>query len=89
LRGRLSITTFTMKATFGMHVLSALLLGGTAASAATVESCPGYKATNVHTSGSKLSADLVLAGKACNVYSPDVKKLTLEVQYETGTFISP
>jgi alpha-glucosidase len=73
-----------MKPGLGMHVLSAFLVGGAAASAATVESCPGYKATNVVTDGSKLSADLVLAGTACNVYGTDVQKLKLEVQYETG-----
>jgi hypothetical protein len=50
----------------------------------TLSKCrPGYKAMNVQTNGSKLSADLVLAGKACNVYGEDIQKLKLEVQYET------
>lgn len=47
-------------------------------------SCPGYKATNVKTSASGLTADLTLAGKACNVYGDDLKQLTLEVAYQSG-----
>jgi hypothetical protein len=47
-------------------------------------SCPGYKASNVKTTGSSLTADLSLAGAACNVYGDDLKSLTLEVVYETG-----
>ena len=45
--------------------------------------CPGYKASNIKTSSSSLTADLSLAGKACNVYSEDLPSLTLEVVYET------
>lgn len=51
------------------------------------KACPGYKATNVKTAGSSITADLELAGKACNVYGPDVQKLRLEVTYETGVFL--
>jgi len=47
-------------------------------------SCPGYKASNVKTSGSGLTADLNLAGKPCNVYGDDLKNLRLDVTYETG-----
>lgn len=46
--------------------------------------CPGYKASNVKTTASGLTADLKLAGKACNVYGDDLKDLTLSVTYETG-----
>lgn len=46
--------------------------------------CPGYKASNVRTGRSTLTADLKLAGKACNVYGDDLKNLRLEVTYETG-----
>jgi len=49
-------------------------------------SCPGYKASNVKTTGSSLSADLSLAGAACNVYGDDLTSLTLEVVYETGQY---
>lgn len=46
--------------------------------------CPGYKASNVHTTATGLTADLKLAGKACNVYGTDLDHLILEVTYETG-----
>ncbi|OBT67344.1 hypothetical protein VE03_03012 [Pseudogymnoascus sp. 23342-1-I1] len=45
--------------------------------------CPGYKASNIKTSKSTLTADLKLAGNACNVYGTDLKNLVLEVEYET------
>jgi hypothetical protein len=47
-------------------------------------SCHGYKASNIKTTGSSLTADLSLAGAPCNVYGDDLKSLTLEVVYETG-----
>jgi len=40
-------------------------------------SCPSYKASNIKTSGIGLTADLTLAGKACNVYGTDLTQLTL------------
>jgi alpha-glucosidase len=46
--------------------------------------CPGYTASRVQTTASGLTADLTLAGKACNVYGTDLKDLTLEVVYETS-----
>lgn len=46
-------------------------------------SCPGYKASNVKTDSSSLTADLSLAGAACNVYGDDLSSLTLKVVYET------
>lgn len=50
--------------------------------------CPGYKASNVQTSSSGLTADLTLAGEACNVYGTDLTDLTLEVSYDTGKLVS-
>ncbi len=47
-------------------------------------SCPGYRASNVKTSSNSLTADLSLAGAACNVYGTDLKSLTLSVVYETS-----
>lgn len=47
-------------------------------------SCPGYKASNVKTTASTLTADLSLAGSACHVYGTDLTSLTLSVVYETG-----
>ena len=49
-----------------------------------LDACPGYKAQNVHSLGPKLTADLVLAGKACDVFGKDIQKLKLEVTYETS-----
>lgn len=49
-----------------------------------ISSCPGYKANNVKTSSSGLTADLTLAGAACNVYGTDITDLTLTVEYQTG-----
>jgi alpha-glucosidase len=46
--------------------------------------CPGYAASNVVNDGSRLTADLTLAGPACNLYGPDLMDLKLEVEYQTG-----
>jgi hypothetical protein len=40
---------------------------------AVLDACPGY------------NANLVLAGKPCNVFGNDIKVLNLTVVYETGT----
>ncbi|KAK3498987.1 glycosyl hydrolases family 31-domain-containing protein [Neurospora hispaniola] len=45
--------------------------------------CPGYEATNVKTNANGLTAELKLAGKACNTYGTDLDNLVLEVTYET------
>jgi alpha-glucosidase len=50
----------------------------------TLDSCPGYKASNVKTSGTGLTASLTLAGTACNVYGTDLDELDLIVEYQTG-----
>ncbi|KAG8875707.1 hypothetical protein FRB97_004788 [Tulasnella sp. 331] len=64
------------------------LASSTAASliqrSAGVDSCPGYDVQNPQTSGSSFTANLVLAGKACNIYGPDLQKLDLAVTYETA-----
>lgn len=75
-------------------VLSCLLLAVAAVSAESLglrttsddplASCPGYKASHIKTTPSSLTADLTLAGKACNVYGDDLDSLTLSVVYETG-----
>ncbi|KAF2723683.1 glycoside hydrolase family 31 protein [Polychaeton citri CBS 116435] len=51
---------------------------------ADVSTCPGYKASNVKTSSTGLTATLSLAGTACNVYGTDLKDLTLTVEYQTN-----
>ncbi|KAL1964558.1 hypothetical protein VTN77DRAFT_6855 [Rasamsonia byssochlamydoides] len=46
--------------------------------------CPGYKASNIQTNdGAVVSADLNLAGPACNVYGADLDNLKLVVEYQT------
>lgn len=49
-----------------------------------VSSCPGYTASNVEASSNGLTADLSLAGDACDAYGEDLEDLLLEVTYETG-----
>ncbi|EJD48260.1 hypothetical protein AURDEDRAFT_61187 [Auricularia subglabra TFB-10046 SS5] len=45
--------------------------------------CPGYKAENVVVSELAITADVNIAGKACNAYSRDLNNLRLVVQYQT------
>ena len=49
-----------------------------------LDACPGYKATGVSVGPAGLTANLELAGPACNVYGSDIQKLSLSVEYETG-----
>jgi alpha-glucosidase len=56
--------------------------------AAPIGTCPGYKASNVTTTESSLTADLTLAGTACNTYGYDISNLTLQVDYQTGKDVS-
>jgi alpha-glucosidase len=65
-------------------VVSANTLNLRAPSTDPLASCPGYKASNVKTTSSSLTANLKLAGKACNVYGTDLTDLTLSVVYETS-----
>ncbi|KFY58630.1 hypothetical protein V496_06026 [Pseudogymnoascus sp. VKM F-4515 (FW-2607)] len=46
--------------------------------------CPGYKAKNVVRSEYGLTATLILAGEACNVYGTDIESLNLTVQYQSN-----
>ncbi|MDF2435610.1 MAG: alpha-glucosidase [Mucilaginibacter sp.] len=47
--------------------------------------CAGYQASSVKTQhGAVVSADLTLAGTACNVYGTDLDNLKLEIEYQTG-----
>lgn len=47
--------------------------------------CPGYKGSNVRYSDTGLTADLTLAGHACNVYGTDIESLSLTVEYQTDS----
>ncbi|KAI0018569.1 family 31 glycosyl hydrolase [Xylariomycetidae sp. FL0641] len=46
--------------------------------------CPGYHASSVKDTAHGLTADLTLAGKACNVYGTDIQDLTLTVEYQAS-----
>lgn len=50
-------------------------------------SCPGYSASNVQQTGTGLSADLSLAGAACNSYGKDIENLRLSVNYDSCKMI--
>lgn len=46
--------------------------------------CPGYAASNVHSTAHGFTADLSLAGPACNVYGTDIDALSLVVEYQAS-----
>ena len=74
-----------------MHLSSvflALLGVSIGASAASPDDCPGYTATNIVQSATGLTADLSLAGTACNAYGYDLGALKLLVEYQTGMHLS-
>ena len=48
--------------------------------------CPGYTASNVTETATGLTANLALAGPACNVYGTDIEELTLSVNYDNGWY---
>lgn len=54
------------------------------ARAADISTCPGYTATNINVNDAGLTADLSLAGTACNAYSEDLQELKLTVEHQTG-----
>ncbi|KAK3694555.1 putative alpha-glucosidase precursor [Podospora appendiculata] len=49
--------------------------------------CPGYIASNVHSTDAGFTADLDLAGPACNVYGNDVESLSLLVGFQADNRI--
>lgn len=51
-----------------------------------IDSCPGYTASNVVENESSFTADLTLAGDACNAFSDDIKDLKVLVEYQTGEY---
>lgn len=54
-----------------------------------LDSCPGYTASNVQDDGGRVTANLALAGTACNVYGDDLTDLRLEVEYQTRMWPFP
>src|SRR5689334_10945602 len=55
------------------------------------QTCPGYRASNVQQTANGLSANLDLAGPACNISGTDLRNLTLTVEYQSGkqSLVSP
>lgn len=49
--------------------------------------CPGYKASNVQRTNHGITADLTLAGPACNLYSNDLDNLKFLAEYQTGMIL--
>lgn len=77
---------------YGLLAGSALVAAASAraiASRQTNDTCvsSGYSASNVQQSGTGLSADLSLAGPACNSYGKDIESLRLTVTYDTGMLL--
>ncbi|KAK5136148.1 hypothetical protein LTR08_003985 [Meristemomyces frigidus] len=50
-----------------------------------LSACPGYKASNVQTTSTGMTASLSLAGTACDAYGTDLTDLTLTVEYQTDS----
>ncbi len=84
---KMAVLTFIRTALFA-GAASAALIARDYPSDDPLAKCPGYKASNVQTTASGLTADLTLAGEACNTYGDDLKGLTLTVSYDTGTCAS-
>ena len=74
-------------ALFGAAALASSSQDLVARQAGQLDACPGYAASNVVDEGGRVTADLALAGTACNAYGDDLTNLKLEVEYQTGLFI--
>ncbi|KAK5676480.1 hypothetical protein LTS10_010781 [Elasticomyces elasticus] len=68
-----------------LQLVCQLLAYSTLAFTASLDSCPGYSATNVQQTSNSLTADLSLAGEACNAFGEDISDLKLLVEYQTDS----
>jgi alpha-glucosidase len=75
---------FTKRLAFLSFALPALVSSLESRQSASLDTCPGYSASNVKNDGSTVTADLTLAGTACNAYGKDLTSLKLLVEYQTG-----
>ncbi|KAI7222071.1 alpha-glucosidase precursor [Hortaea werneckii] len=50
--------------------------------------CPGYRAFNIKETQNSLTANLILAGEACDLYGYDIHELTLDVVYQAKERLS-
>lgn len=69
---------------FGLVILAQAMTGASLKCRGDPSKCPGYKAENIAKTDSGITADLNLAGAACNAYSRDLKNLKLLIEYETS-----
>lgn len=65
-------------------ILAGVIEQGLSPRALSIDACQGYAASNVKRIGNSITADLKLAGKACNTFGTDVGPLRLLVEYQTG-----
>lgn len=79
------VTTTLLQSLF--LLAASLFSWGAAVPLRRAEDCPGYKASNVVRSNSGITADLTLAGSACNLYSTDLVDLKFTAEWQTGTFL--
>ncbi|KAK5740018.1 hypothetical protein LTR17_004915 [Elasticomyces elasticus] len=68
-----------------LKLVCQLLAYTTLAFTASLDSCPGYSASNVQQTSNSLTADLSLAGEACNAFGEDISDLKLLVEYQTDS----
>jgi alpha-glucosidase len=87
-----SLTAFSAMPVLTTTLVQSLLLlwvsffrWGTAVPLKRADDCPGYTARNVVRSDNSITADLTLAGAACNLYSPDLVDLKFLAEWQTGT----
>ena len=79
------ILTLTASLAYAATASAAAILPRQLGGDATPTGCPGYSARNVHTTATGLTADLSLAGEACNAYGTDIEELRLSVNYDAAT----
>ena len=68
--------------------LSSIVFACLQLAASQISSCPGYQASNVQEIDGTLTADLSLAGDACNVHGTDLPNLRLLVEYQIGKLMN-
>ncbi|KAF2628391.1 glycoside hydrolase family 31 protein [Macroventuria anomochaeta] len=64
---------------------SSFLQWGNAVPLRRADDCPGYKASHVVRSDNSITADLTLAGSACNLHSPDLTDLKFLAEWQTDS----
>jgi alpha-glucosidase len=82
-----SFAATKMRASVSLLGLAASSLGSAIvrrqATTDTLNSCPGYTASNTEDHNGRFTADLSLAGAPCNAFGEDIADLKLEVEYQT------